>query len=369
MAAWSDEVGAVLERSKQRRSQERVVGHDEQAVPVRRARRSRPGPRFAGAGWWTSPRTGASSVGVIAASIAARSVMSTAVTSMPRRGRSSCHRTTVIANSSSPTTMWSPCVEVREQRGRHGRHPRRRDDRVLGPLERGDLLLERAVRGVAGPRVEVRGRVPLQGRVDRRPPSRPRCRRRTWPSRRSACCGRGWSGSGRSPAWIARVAKPVPSVRSPHARPLLGLCRCWSGSSLGWLVVRARTRAQPPGDVRLRHGLHGLVDDAAGRGGRRPRPRSGSPSGVPGFAGESKHAPRGPRRQVRRRRLAHRRTSCAAGSSRSVVAIARVRGGLRAVPARPAGARPLPRRRPAATCTTTRSRTSTTATTTSRTRP
>ena len=47
--------------------------------------------------------------GVMAASTAARSVMSTAVTSIPRRGRSSSSSTVVIANSSSPTTMWSPC--------------------------------------------------------------------------------------------------------------------------------------------------------------------------------------------------------------------------------------------------------------------
>ena len=45
---------------------------------------------------------------VIAASTAARSVMSTGVTSIPRRGRSSSHSTLVITNSSSPTTRWSP---------------------------------------------------------------------------------------------------------------------------------------------------------------------------------------------------------------------------------------------------------------------
>ena len=46
--------------------------------------------------------------GVIAASTAARSDMSTAVTAMLRRGKSSSQRTRVITNSSSPTTMWSP---------------------------------------------------------------------------------------------------------------------------------------------------------------------------------------------------------------------------------------------------------------------
>ena len=46
--------------------------------------------------------------GVIADSMAARSVMSTAVTSMPRRGKSSSSRTPVMTNSSSPTMRWSP---------------------------------------------------------------------------------------------------------------------------------------------------------------------------------------------------------------------------------------------------------------------
>ena len=46
--------------------------------------------------------------GVIAASTAARSVVSTDVTAIPRRGRSSSISTRVIANSSSPTTRWSP---------------------------------------------------------------------------------------------------------------------------------------------------------------------------------------------------------------------------------------------------------------------
>ena len=47
--------------------------------------------------------------GVIAASTAARSVMSTGVTPMPRRGKSSSSSTRVMTNSSSPTTTWSPC--------------------------------------------------------------------------------------------------------------------------------------------------------------------------------------------------------------------------------------------------------------------
>ena len=34
--------------------------------------------------------------------------MSTGVTPIPRRGRSSSHSTLVIANSSSPSTTWSP---------------------------------------------------------------------------------------------------------------------------------------------------------------------------------------------------------------------------------------------------------------------
>ena len=34
--------------------------------------------------------------------------MSTVETAMPRRGMSSSQRTRVMANSSSPTTMWSP---------------------------------------------------------------------------------------------------------------------------------------------------------------------------------------------------------------------------------------------------------------------
>ena len=46
--------------------------------------------------------------GVMAASTAARSVMSTAVTSIPRRGKSSSSSTPVMTNSSSPTTRWSP---------------------------------------------------------------------------------------------------------------------------------------------------------------------------------------------------------------------------------------------------------------------
>ena len=45
---------------------------------------------------------------VIAASTAARSLMSTGVTEIRRRGRSSSHSTFVIANSSSPSTTWSP---------------------------------------------------------------------------------------------------------------------------------------------------------------------------------------------------------------------------------------------------------------------
>ena len=44
----------------------------------------------------------------MAASTAARSVVSTAVTAIPRFGRSSSISTVVIANSSSPTTRWSP---------------------------------------------------------------------------------------------------------------------------------------------------------------------------------------------------------------------------------------------------------------------
>ena len=86
--------------------------------------------------------------GVIAASTAARSVMSTGVTPMPRRGKSSSSRTRVMTNSSSPTTTWSPLPEVREERRRDAGHPRRRDDRVLGAVERGELLLEGAGRRV-----------------------------------------------------------------------------------------------------------------------------------------------------------------------------------------------------------------------------
>ena len=131
------------------------------------ARRRRRGPRPGGAGWWTSRGTGAACPGVMAASTAARSVMSTGVTAMPRRGRSSSHRTRVIANSSSPSTTWSPASRCANSVDATAAMPGRRDDAVLGALERRDLLLERPVGGVAGPRVEVRRRVPLERPVDR----------------------------------------------------------------------------------------------------------------------------------------------------------------------------------------------------------
>ena len=102
-----DEVRAVLDRPQQRRAEERVVGDDDEPVAVRElASAARSGIRSRGFVDVSMNRSFVA--GVIAASTAARSVMSTAVTPIPRRGRSSCHSTFVIANSSSPTTMWSP---------------------------------------------------------------------------------------------------------------------------------------------------------------------------------------------------------------------------------------------------------------------
>ena len=102
------------------------------------------------------------------------------------------------ARTASPTRTPSPTT------------PRR----VLGALERGELLLERAVRRVAGPRVEVRRRAPTPSPGRPRPPSRRPCRTRTWPSRRSGCCARAWPGPAARPRGSRRVAKPCPSVRS-----------------------------------------------------------------------------------------------------------------------------------------------------------
>ena len=223
-----DEVRAVLDRPQERRAEERVVGDDDEPVPVADARRARRCPASAAAGSSTSRRTGSSSRSVIAASTAARSVMSTGVTSIPRRGRSSSHSTLVIDEQLVAHHEVVALVEVREQRRRHGRHPRRRDDAVLRALERRDLLLERAVRRVARPGVEVRGRDPTRARR-RRPPPCPRpCRTRTSPSRRSASRARAWSG---------RVARPRGSRAS--RTPLRASVRaCATSCSWRWCPRR-----------------------------------------------------------------------------------------------------------------------------------
>ena len=229
-----------------------------------------------------------------------------------------------------------PEAQMREEGRRDGRHAGRRDDPVLGALDRGDLLLQRPVRRVARARVEVDAGLPREGTVDR-----------VFLLRRGVeRVGRGredrglWAwvtGSGRSPAWIARVAKPRPSVRSRIGRRLRGVLDVVAGKSMG----RARPAWVDPRAVPLPGGPHGLVGtsrataDRATRGPLDPGRRARVRGPVQGPLA------RRARRAIRSGRLAHR--PYRPRSDRLARPRDRgVRGGVSGLPARPARPRPVP---------------------------
>ena len=82
---------------------------------------------------------------------------------MPKRGRRSRSRRALSAYIERGATTWSPCAQSASTAPLIGRHPARRGARVLGPLERGELRLERLDRRVAPAAVDVRVVLPLEG--------------------------------------------------------------------------------------------------------------------------------------------------------------------------------------------------------------
>ena len=288
--------------------------------------------------------------------------MSTGVTAMSRRGRSSSHSTQATANSSSPRTTWSPASRWANRVAGDRGHARRGHHAVLCPFEAGNLLLEGPVGRVAGARVEVRGRVPLERPVDR-----------------VLLLGGGVEGEGRCRVdrrvvrmggrvgplprgGIARVAKPSPSVRSRmpssswcRGGPARGKSRVASGPA-----TRARRRALPPMDrsdwwttlssIAAAALAETWIHPSACPGSRATRSTGGRPSStitLARTAGDRPHRSR-PGGSVRR------------GDPR-------VRGGLSPLPPRPASPRPVPAEDAAAMSTTIVWKASTTSSTTSRT--
>ena len=251
-------------------------------------------------------------------------------------------------------------VEVGEQRRRRRRPcptPRRRSPRRPratrpSPRAPGSSGCRSASRSTRSGPTRAPGRP--------RPPSRRRCRRRTWRSRRSACCARAWWGRAArprgSPAWRSPRR---PSVR---ASAVLLVCRC-PGARLRRQsrVAGGRARAGRPAPYACRAWTDptgGPTLDPIGR--RRRSPRPGSRSGCPGSRATPSTAGRRSWTSGSGPTAGGSPTSCAAASSAVRRRHPRVRGGLPAVPARSAGPRAVPRGRPAATSTTTGSRTSTT---------
>ena len=156
------------------------------------------------------------------------------------------------------------------------------------------------------------------------------------------------TGSGPSPAWIARVAKPLPCVPFAH-----------DGQSRVGRRRRAAPRAAAPYPsgmdltawwTRLdARGAAAIAETWIPVGRTRVRRAGEGPLAV------------GARQALRERRLADR--LCRPGTHRAVRRGHRgVRGVLSGLPARPARPRPVPGRAAAATSTTTASRTSTTST-------
>ena len=255
--------------------------------------------------------------------------MSTGVTPIRRRGRSSSQSTRVIANSSSPSDHVVARLEVREQRRRDRRHPRRRDDAVLRAFEGRDLLLERAVGRVAGPRVEVRGRVPLERPVDRGL----LVGRRVEGERRRRVDGR-VVGVGDGVGAFAGVDRP--------RREALAV-RAFAHDGQSRVVRRGRAAPATRRTVPFGHGPTAWWTRLDARGAAAIA-ETWIPVGAPGFAGPAKARwRRGARQALRERRLAHR--LCHPGTHRAVQRGHRgVRGVVSRLPARPARPRPVPGR-------------------------
>ena len=168
-------------------------------------------------------------------------------------------------------------AEVREQRRRDAGHPGRR--RRPRPRRRRARRASPRARASSGCRSASRSTTsgPSRAPGRPRPPSPPRCRRRTSPWRRSACCGRGSRDPGASPAWIARVAKPRPCVRSRFVPPVRSPSRRSAAGSRGW---RSRTPSGHDQRAVARLAAEDLHRDrrarsCRSRGARRATTRSG----------------------------------------------------------------------------------------------
>ena len=215
--------------------------------------------------------------------------MSTAVTAIPRRGRSSSISTRRDREQLVAHHEVVARAQVREQRRRHRRHPRRRDDAVLGALERGDLLLERPVRRVARPRVEVRRRVP-----GHRPVDRVLLLRRGVEGERRRRVDRRVVRVRDRVRPLARVDRPRrealarPSAPASRPRPRSSGCRAGRrpAASLGSGVAGARRRARSAAYALARGSTNWWT--ALGR--RTPPTTSREvwiPVGLPGFSGDT----------------------------------------------------------------------------------
>src|SRR3954452_287920 len=143
------------------------------------------------------------------------------------------------------------------------------------------------------------------------------------------------TGSGPSPAWIARVAKPLPCVRSRIAASLGWRPGPFPRRLTGAALVSAKATAVVAIAARLRFGDGGI------RGSARTDLDPGGAAGVRGLRETA--VARGARRAVRSRRVApvaRRPWPCRAVRGRDPG----VRGVVSCLPALPAGARPVPRR-------------------------
>ncbi len=230
-----DEVRAVLEGPEQRRAEERVVRDDQEAVAVRQLGERRqvrhPEARVRRRLHEQDLRLGAD-----------RGLDGGEVAHVGGRHRDAAPRQVVLPQDPGDREQLVANhdvvagVEVREQRATP-RPPCPTRTRRSPPRPRATRPSPRAP-GSSGCRSASRSTTsgPTRAPGRPRPPSRRRCRRRRWPWRRSACCGRGWWDPAArprgSPAWRSPSR---PSVRACRPRPVRA---CWS-------VVRVR-RAECP---------------------------------------------------------------------------------------------------------------------------
>ena len=234
----------------------------------------------------------------------------------------------MIANSSSPATRWSPAARCANRVAATAAIPD--DDTTASSAPSSEAIFSSSARfvGLPGARVEVRAGLPGQRAVDRLLllGGRVEGERRRGVDRRAVRVGRRVRPL---PAWMARVARPrPPSVPASSPRPP-------RGSSLPGRSVYGRLSCA----------------DGSDRLVAPPRPRARGPPGRgldPGRVARVRRRGQGPlagdaRRAIRARTAGGSPTSSVASSSHERRDPG-IRGELPAIPARPAGPRPLPRR-------------------------